>query len=70
MIFMNLRTVRGLSLLDYEERFGRSFALDYGPQIENLIHKGWAKWEDGHFSLTPLGMQYGNLAFEAFITTD
>ncbi len=70
MIFMNLRTVRGLSLLDYEARFGRSFALDYGPQIENLIHKGWAKWEDGHFCLTPLGMQYGNLAFEAFITTD
>ena len=70
MIFMNLRTVRGLSLLDYEARFGRSFAFDYGPQIENLIHKGWAKWEDGHFCLTPLGMQYGNLAFEAFITTD
>lgn len=70
MIFMNLRTVRGLSLLDYETRFGRSFELDYGPETEDLIHKGWAKREDGHFRLTPLGMQYGNLAFEAFITTD
>lgn len=70
MIFMNLRTVRGLSLLDYETRFGRSFEHDYGPETEDLIHKGWAKREDGYFRLTPLGMQYGNLAFEAFITTD
>jgi oxygen-independent coproporphyrinogen-3 oxidase len=70
MIFMNLRMARGLSLDTYKTRFGRSFEKDYASVLEDLIQKRWGVLENGYFHLTPLGMQYGNLAFEAFITTE
>jgi oxygen-independent coproporphyrinogen-3 oxidase len=70
MIFMNLRMARGLSLDTYEARFGSRFEKDYDMILKDLIQKGWGTLENRYFHLTPLGMQYGNLAFEAFITTE
>ena len=64
---MNLRTARGLDLAVYEERTGEPLSRRYGKALEKLAARKWLVLEDGRIHLTPLGMRYGNLAFEEFI---
>jgi len=67
LVFMNLRTARGLDLAVYEERTGEPLSRRYGKALEKLAARKWLVLEDGRIHLTPLGMRYGNLAFEEFI---
>ena len=68
-VFMGLRTTRGVSLADLDERFGTNVSSIYKKEMGDLTRKGMVEIRQGRMRLTPFGMRYGNEAFEAFIRT-
>lgn len=67
LVFMSLRTVRGLSLQEFRERTGEDFFHIYKEGWEHCLKWRWIQQNGDRIVLTPLGMQYGNLAFEEFL---
>ncbi len=67
LVFMSLRTAKGLSLAEFQERVGKSFRDEYGPALAHCLAQGWLIERKGRVSPTALGMRYGNLLFEAFL---
>lgn len=67
LVFMSLRTKKGLSLDEFEERTGKKFLSVYRKAFDACCRKGWLELSEGRVRLTPLGMKFGNLAFEEFI---
>lgn len=67
LVFMSLRTAKGLSLEEFRQRTGKDFFLLYKEGWEHCQKRGWIRQKGDRISLTPLGMQYGNLAFEEFL---
>lgn len=67
LVFMSLRTARGLSLTEFRQRTGEDFFHIYKEGWEHCQKRGWIRQNGDRIALTPLGMQYGNLAFEEFL---
>ena len=67
LVFMSLRTAKGLSLEEFKERTGKDFFAEYTVAYENCLKRGWIEQEKERIHLTAEGMRYGNLAFEEFI---
>lgn len=67
LVFMSLRTSKGLSLTEFQERTGEDFFHIYKEGWERCRKRGWIRQKGDRIALTPLGMQYGNLAFEEFL---
>lgn len=67
LVFMSLRTAKGLSLEEFRQRTGEDFFLLYKEGWEHCQKRGWIRQNGDRIALTPLGMQYGNLAFEEFL---
>lgn len=67
LVFMSLRTAKGLSLEEFRQRTGKDFFLLYKDGWEHCQKRGWIRQKGNRIALTPLGMQYGNLAFEEFL---
>ncbi len=57
---LGLRLSEGLSLSDYEHRFGHSFMLGKEEYIGKLISLGLARLSDGRFALTERGFYLSN----------
>lgn len=66
-IFLALRTVRGLSVLDFQDYFGRKFYPEYEKTISELMQKQLIQVKENQICLTALGMKYGNVVFRAFL---
>lgn len=67
LVFMSLRTSKGLSLTEFQERTGEDFFHIYKEGWERCRKRGWIRQKGDRIALTSLGMQYGNLAFEEFL---
>ena len=67
--FLALRTSQGLSREAFFKRFAVSLERIYSKTIHEMKQKGLLEEQDGWLRLTPLGMKYGNLVFEAFLLT-
>lgn len=67
--FLALRTSQGLSREAFFRRFAVSLERIYSKTIHEMKQKGLLEEQDGWLRLTPLGMKYGNLVFEAFLLT-
>ena len=67
LVFMSLRTAEGLSLTEFRQRTGEDFFHIYKEGWEHCQKRGWIRRNGDRIALTPLGMQYGNLAFEEFL---
>lgn len=67
MVFMNLRTVKGLSLEEFTQRTGEDFFHIYEEGFNHCRKQGWITREGNRIRLTEQGMRYGNLAFEEFL---
>lgn len=63
--FLGLRLTKGILLKKYQEKFQKDPYQKY--PIKDLIDKGLVIVENGYLKLTPLGLDNGNLVFEAFI---
>ena len=59
-VMLALRLSEGVSLADYQERFGSDFLLSRRKKIDTLINLGYAEISDGRFFLTDKGMYISN----------
>lgn len=67
LVLMNLRTAKGLSLTEFNERVGKNFRDEYGPALAHCLAQGWVTEKGGRICPTAQGMRYGNLLFESFL---
>lgn len=67
LVFMNLRTVKGLSLEEFTQRTAEYFFHIYEEGFTHCRKQGWITREGNRIRLTEQGMRYGNLAFEEFL---
>lgn len=65
--FLALRTARGIDRARFERRFGVPLEAVYADAIAKLKRQGLLEADEAGVHLTPLGMKYGNMAFEEFL---
>lgn len=65
--FLALRTARGIDRARFERRFGVPLEAVYADAIAKLKRQGLLEADEAGIHLTPLGMKYGNMAFEEFL---
>lgn len=66
-IFLGLRLERGVSLNEYEERFGTELQSAYGIEIEELVEAGLLELKSNSLRLTRKGRLFSNEVFQRFI---
>ena len=66
-MIMGLRMTEGVNLQQIQQRFGIDILESYGKDLQTLLDKKLAVYEEGSLRLTSYGMRYGNRAFEVFI---
>jgi oxygen-independent coproporphyrinogen-3 oxidase len=66
-MIMGLRLCEGVSLEDFEERFGLPLTEAYEGQIRVLVAQGLLDMNDRGLRLTPRGRLLGNEVFERFL---
>lgn len=65
--FLALRTTNGIDKNKFMQNFNCDIYDIYGKNISKLIAQQMLTDHDEHLSLTPLGMKFGNIAFESFL---
>lgn len=65
--FLALRTARGIDRARFARRFGVPLEAVYADAIAKLKRQGLLEADEAGVHLTPLGMKYGNMAFEEFL---
>ena len=65
--FLALRTARGIDKAAFAVKFGRLIDSVYHRPIEEMKGRGLLAEDESCLHLTPLGMKYGNIVFEAFL---
>ena len=66
--FLGLRTMEGISAVDFEDRFKASFDDRYGDVREELVDDGLlADDGEGRIRLTDKGIELSNQVFERFL---
>ena len=66
-MFLGLRCLDGISIRDFEERFGCRIDSVYGDVISRYTDLGLLKMEDGRIMLTGRGMDVSNLILADFL---
>jgi oxygen-independent coproporphyrinogen-3 oxidase len=66
-VFLGLRLMRGLSLAEHREKFGRDLRAEYGADLERLSEAGLISIEDDWLSLTRHGALLSNEVFSVFV---
>jgi oxygen-independent coproporphyrinogen-3 oxidase len=66
-VILALRLTQGLSLVEFERRFGVTVEKQYGRQIDELRELGLAEVEDRFLRLTDRGRLIGNEASLRFL---
>ena len=67
-MFLGLRKAQGVSIADFNEKFGVDFHQIYGSVVENYVSKGLLNQTDnGYIQLTKKGLFLGNEVFEGFL---
>lgn len=66
-IFLGLRTVNGVDLDIFANRFGKDLLIYYANTIDKLTKQRLIAVTDKKIFLTSKGMKFGNIAFEAFL---
>lgn len=65
--FLGLRTAAGISYEAFYQYFEKNFQQHFAKQVTDLAAKKLIDIGRQSVKLTPLGMKYGNLAFQAFL---
>jgi oxygen-independent coproporphyrinogen-3 oxidase len=66
-VFLGLRLERGISLADFEERFGFDLAADFASDLAELAENGLLTVADGKLQLTRRGKLFSNEVFARFV---
>ena len=59
-MMLGLRTVEGVSEEWFARRYGASLRACYGEQLDRIAADGLGQWRNGHFALTPRGIEIQN----------
>jgi oxygen-independent coproporphyrinogen-3 oxidase len=65
--FLGLRTMDGISLEEFEKRFGKSLKKTFSTAIGDLENRELIRIEEGILSLTEKGIELSNKVFECFV---
>ena len=66
-MFLGLRKKSGVSMVRFEEKFGRSFDALYGEIIRDLVQQGLMKIDGDRVRMTKRGLFLGDTVAERFI---
>ncbi|MFR0978197.1 MAG: hypothetical protein ACLSFJ_01730 [Holdemania filiformis] len=66
-VMMNLRTARGLSLADFEQKFGLSLSEVYPDAVQKGIRQGWLRMTEDRLVPSEAGMALLNTVLEEFL---
>lgn len=66
-IMLGLRTVRGVSLAGFFERFSRSLEQFFPHAVKTLTANGWLQISEGYGRLSPHGLDMQNAALQYFL---
>ena len=64
---MNLRTARGVSLTDFEQKFGVLLSEVYPDAVQKGIQQGWLRMMEDRLTPTEAGMALLNTVLEEFL---
>jgi oxygen-independent coproporphyrinogen-3 oxidase len=67
-VFLGLRLNKGISLEEYEKKFGVSLIEEYAEDLERLNDAQLIEVEHNHLKLTGKGFLYSNEVFEVFVS--
>ena len=65
--FLGLRKTSGIDRSQFKNKFGDPIEKYFQREIDRLISKNLLEVDEKSIRLTPLGMKFGNLAFEEFL---
>lgn len=66
-MIMGLRLMEGVSLDEFQRRFGTSLTEMYGEKVDKLAKLGLVEVRDGRLALTKKGIPLGNAVFGEFL---
>lgn len=66
-IFMGLRKITGISIKDFETRFGENIFNIYGNVIDKYLENSLIEISEGHIKLTAKGIEVSNTVMSDFI---
>lgn len=66
-MFLGLRMMEGISVDEFEEKYGRKFETVYGNVADKLISQGLLKKNDNRIMLTDRGIDVSNYAMSEFL---
>ena len=66
-MFLGLRKNKGVSLVNFENRYNQSLLSVYEKELEELVQKGFIAIEENHVKLTRRGRFVGNEVFQYFL---
>jgi oxygen-independent coproporphyrinogen-3 oxidase len=66
-MYLGLRCMKGISVREFEQVFGRAFAPVYGKTAEKFVDAGLLEWSNDRIRLTPRGIDVSNRIFAEFI---
>ncbi len=66
-MFLGLRKMEGVSISEFENKFGKNIDECYGEQIQKLVEQGLLKQKDGRLMLTKQGIDVSNYVFGEFL---
>lgn len=65
--FLGLRTMAGISIAEFERRFGQSFATVYPGVVDQLRASGLIACDGDRLRLTARGIEISNTVFQRFV---
>lgn len=66
-VLLGLRTLDGVALDRFQERFGIDLQAIFAGPVEKMMAAGLLTIDNQHLKLTPAGLPVANLVFEAFV---
>ena len=66
-MFLGLRTIKGVSLKHFEEKFRKNLLVEFKDAVEEMVQRQLLVVEEGHVRLTRKGRFLGNDVFVAFL---
>jgi len=66
-IILGMRLTKGISILEFRERYGIEIMNIFGEQFDKLIARGLVENKDGRLMLTETGLDFANQVFMEFI---
>ena len=69
-MFLGLRLMRGVSKIEFEQRFEIAMEELYGSVIENYLAQGLLTWQQEYLALTEAGIDVSNTIMADFLLDD